>query len=66
MKRYNVKIVNSPKVGLFHFHRWELEENCGTTRYYTCSKCGARKVTQIEGGYQPINKSWVLKESDTI
>lgn len=42
------------------WHRWATVLDTGKTVYERCTYCGKRRVRQGEGGYQPIDRGWVL------
>jgi hypothetical protein len=49
------------------FHKWKIVEptkivpgwGVGFTTYYKCEKCSARKIIQLDGGYQPIDLNFI-------
>ena len=51
----------------FHFfHTWKEIQNTGTTYYYECEKCRARKVIQICSVYQLIDWEWLYFRKNKI
>ena len=40
-------------------HEYRLVRDTGSNLYWLCSKCGKRRVTHCEGGYQPIDEQWL-------
>jgi len=43
-------------------HKWRIDRDTGFTIYKECSKCGKRKIEQGEGGYQPIDRSYLERK----
>ena len=41
------------------FHKWRIDKDTGFTIYKECIKCGKRDIEQGEGGYQPIDYSYL-------
>ena len=41
------------------FHFWVFKFTTGWNKYYECSICGKRKVEYPNGGYQPIDRTWL-------
>jgi len=42
------------------WHPWVEDHNTHKTVYEECSRCGSRRAWQHEGGYQPIDTTWVM------
>ena len=45
-----------PKKHCLFFHRWDVNTYYSDTYtvYEECTKCGAKRISQASGGYQPI------------
>lgn len=48
------------------WHRYRVVHHTGFSFYMECEKCGARKVEQLNGCYQPVDKKWLAGERDHI
>lgn len=48
------------------FHWYVQRARTSHTTYHECKKCGARKVLQSIGIYQPIDYDWVRFDSDYV
>jgi len=44
-------------------HQWEEVFGTGAHSYRECALCGRRDVTNIGGGYQPVDRDWLAAPS---
>jgi len=44
-------------------HKWNTEKDTSFTKYQRCLKCGQKRIIQGIGGYQPIDRSYLKRES---
>ncbi|HCE1985929.1 TPA: hypothetical protein ACPVYA_004295 [Vibrio parahaemolyticus] len=53
-----------PKDRCVFFHRWNRVKSSGISDYLECKSCGARRIQQPDGVFQPvIDWSWLLNKS---
>lgn len=54
--------ANNKIKGCF-LHKWKVDSDNGKTIYRKCLECGRAEIIQRDGGYQPIDHSYLQKKS---
>ena len=59
-------LVQGDKVKCLFKHRWEKVKTIGTTVYYECSKCGARKAVYTLEFSHNLRWTWLVGITQTL